>query len=417
MPLRITTWNIGWFGQLLKGYTRTLPLHSSRVEGAAPLALQRLQREMIAEEILRIDPDVLCIQEGPSTGNVDHLATFCQEDLQGRWTPITRPAGEVWHIRGSQGIFYLVRSAKLDAWSPRLLPQTAWFEATEFESRVDINNPGSGEHNKKWPIIHPHFKPGDVDTLDEPVIGDEDEGDAAEMLGDKEHSHYRHPQVLLLTVGDKRVDIIGCHFKSKFGGRDYREAGELRHNEGLTGEELALIKKVEQTAVESRIKLSTEITNVRYYVDNRFRNEPDPVVFVCGDFNDGVGKEVFERKYLFHDSVSNMQGDVFFATRFLNHALFDFSQTGGENHRWSARFIDVWDPDRTPEILLDHILFTQCVCGSEALDNTGLRVPAHAGRVEHAIHNAVNSAFDSEENYTSDHRPVTLDVELSTDTP
>ena len=415
MPLRITTWNIGWFGQLLKGYTRTLPIRSRQVTGTAAMALQRLQREKIAEEIQRIDPDVLCIQEGPSTGNVAKLAAFCQEDLQGRWTTITRPSGEPWHIRGSQGIFFLVRSTKLETWLPQLLPQTAWFEATELESRVDINIPDSGEHKKTWPIIHPLFKPDNAETLNEPVIGDEDEGETAAVMGDREHNHYRHPQVLLLTLGDKRVDIVGCHFKSKFGGDDYREAGLLRRKQRLTKVERDLVKKVEQTAVESRIKLSTEITNVRYYINNRFRNEPDPVVFVCGDFNDGVGKEVFERKYLFHDSISNMQGDVFFASRFLNHALFDFAQTDGENYRWSVRFIDVWDPNRSPEILLDHILFSQCVCGPEALDMTGLKVPPHAGRVEHAIHNAVNSAFDREDDFTSDHRPVTLDVELSTD--
>jgi endonuclease/exonuclease/phosphatase family metal-dependent hydrolase len=314
MPLRIATWNIGWFGQLLKGYTRTIPRESKRVRGAAALAKQHLQREKIAEEIQRVDPDVLCIQEGPSTGNIGRLRAFCEEDL-----------------------------------------------------------------------------------------------------ADRTHNHYRHPQVLLLTLGDKRVDIIGCHFKSKFGGEDYREAGLLRQKEHTTKKERDLIKKVEQTAVESRIKLSTEITNVRYYIDNRFRNEPDPVVFVCGDFDDGVGKEVFERKYLFHDSVSNMQGDVFFASRFLNHALFDFLQAGGENHRWTARFIDVWDPGRTPEILLDHILFTQSICGAEALSAAGLKVPPHSGRVEHAIHNSVNSAFDREDDYTSDHRPVTLDVQLSSD--
>lgn len=415
MPLRITTWNIGWFGQLLKGYTRTIPKKSKRVTGAAALALQRLQREKIAEEILRIDPDVLCVQEGPSTGNVDKLEAFCKEDLSGRWTVITRASGEPWFIKGSQGIFFLVRSSKLDAWQPRLLPLTAWFAATEIESRVDINNPGSGEHFKKWPIIHPYFKPGDTETLDEPIIGDENEGETAALLGDREHSHYRHPQVLILTLGGKRVDIIGCHFKSKYGGNEYREAGLLRRKARITKAEKKLINKVEQTAVESRIKLSTETTNVRYYIENRFRNEPDPIVFICGDFNDGIGKEVFERKYLFHDAITNIQGDVFLSTRFLNHALFDFSNTSGENHRWSARFIDVWDPHRTPEVLLDHILFTQCVCGAEALDKAGMEVLPRSGRVEHAIHNAMNSAFDHEDDYTSDHRPVTLDVKLSTD--
>ena len=416
MSLRITTWNIGWFGQLLKGHTRTLPKKSFKVTKAKDLALQRLQREKIAEEILKIDPDILCIQEGPSTGNISMLEKFCNEDLLGRWKVIKRPKNDKYHIRGSQGIFFIVRSTKIDIWKPSLLPQSKWFEATELESRIDINILDSGEHNKKWIINHPQFKPGDIKTLKEPIIGDENMGDSPIVaLGDREHSHYRHPQVLVLTIGDKRVDIIGCHFKSKYGGGDYKEAGELRKikNRAFKKEEIKLIKSVEQTAVESRIKLTTEITNVRFYIENRFRNEPNPIVFVCGDFNDGVGKEVFERKYLFHDAISNMQGDVFFASRFLNHALFDYSQNNGENHRWTTRFVDVWDPYRKPEILLDHILYTQSVCGSEALENTGLEVAPFAGRVEHAIHNAVNSVFDIEKDYTSDHRPVTIDVNLA----
>ena len=415
MPLRITTWNIKWFGQLLKGYTRTIPRESEKVTTASERALQREQRAQIAAEITRIDPDILCIQEGPSTGNINRLEKFCKDDLDEKWTVIKRPSGDPFHIRGSQGIFFLVRTLRLDEWQPTLLPQNNWFEATEFESRVDINNEGSGEHNKKWPIIHPLFKPSNSEALDEPIIGDEQEGETAAVLGDKEHGHYRHPQVLVLTIGDKRVDVIGCHFKSKFGGDEYKAAGRARRKPTISQQEKKMIKAVEQTAVESRIKLSTEVSNVRYYIESRFRNEPDPAVFVCGDFNDAVGKEVIERKYPFHDIISNKQGHVFFASRFLNHTLFDYSQIGTENHRWTTRFVDAWDPDRSPEILLDHIVFTQSVSGSEALVNTGMRVNAHAGRVEHSVHTAVNSVFTSENDFTSDHRPVTVDVQLNTD--
>lgn len=412
MGLKITTWNIAWFGQLLKGMTRTLPRHSKKVTSASGKALQKLQRQQIAEEIRRINPDVLCIQEGPSTGNIKALHEFCEEDLNGDWLAIDRPQGDTWHIRGSQGIFYLVKASRVPALRPRLLAQSAWFEATEIESRVDVTKSGTGEHNKKWPIIHPLFKPAGVESLEEPE--DETEGaEEAPMLLDREHSHYRHPQVLVLTVGNRRVDIIGCHLKSKFGGEDYAEAGQLRQlpEASLTASQKKLILKVEQTAVEARIKLSTEATNVRYYIEHRFRNEPDPAIFVVGDLNDGVGKEIFERKYLFHDAISNLQGDVFFANRFLNHALFDF----GEDHRWSATFTDVWDPHRASEILLDHILFTQSLTGSAAFERTGMRVPADAGRVEHEIHNMVNAVFDREEDHTSDHRAISVDIQFESD--
>ncbi|MEM9715570.1 MAG: hypothetical protein AAF826_03530 [Pseudomonadota bacterium] len=231
---------------------------------------------------------------------------------------------------------------------------------------------------------------------------------------DREHSHYRHPQVLILEIEGRRVDIIGCHLKSKFSGPDYEKAGKLRREmetRTLTAAEKKTILRAEQTAVEARIKLTTEMQNVRYFVENRFRNEPEPVVFVCGDMNDGIGKEVFERKYLFHDAISNLQGDVFFANQFLNHALFDFDKT----YRWTSQFSDVWDQHRATEILLDHIVFSQGVSGASAIDRTGMRVASGAGRVEHEVHNSVNAVFDRSDDFTSDHRPVTVDVTTRSD--
>lgn len=417
MVIKITTWNIKWFGQLLQGYTRTIPRQGKKVTKKADKALQKLQLKQIAEEIRQINSDILCIQEGPSVGNVQRLEKFCTEYLEDDWSVIVRDDNDPWLISGVQGIFFLVKSSRLNSWQPRLMSQSLWIEATEFESRVDKNVVDSGEHKRKWPIIHPQFKPDKPETFPEPI--DEDEGSESEIkLNDREHNHYRHPQVLLLTINGKRVDIIGCHLKSKFGGELFEDAARARADGvatgALTDEQRELILKVEQTAVESRIKLSTEITNVRYYIDSRFRNEPDPIVFVVGDLNDGVGKEAFERKYLFHDLVSNIQGNVFLANRFLNHALFDFSRDNEENHRWTSYFIDLWDPARKPEILLDHILFTQSVSGESALKKSGIGVLQGAGRVEHAIHNSVNSVFGSSADFTSDHRPVTVDVELKT---
>ena len=158
MGLRLSTWNIAWFGQLLQGKTRTMPLHSRKVTSASGKALQALQRQQIAEEIRRIDPDILCIQEGPSTGNIQRLHSFCAQEMGGQWVAIDRPSGDTWHIRGSQGIFFLVKAARVGAIQPRLLAQSAWFEATELESRTDIGNdllqPSSPDELDK-PTPHP----------------------------------------------------------------------------------------------------------------------------------------------------------------------------------------------------------------------------------------------------------------------
>ncbi|MEM9715569.1 MAG: hypothetical protein AAF826_03525 [Pseudomonadota bacterium] len=165
MGLRITTWNIKWFGQLLQGKTRTVPKESKNVTSQSGKALQRLQKQKIAEEIRRVDPDILCIQEGPSTGNIKRLEKFCEDELAGDWTVIGRPSGDTWHIRGSQGIFFLVKSTRLDFLKPRLLSQNAWFEATEIESRVDISVPDSVNTTKNGllfirfssPAEYPHY--------------------------------------------------------------------------------------------------------------------------------------------------------------------------------------------------------------------------------------------------------------------
>jgi hypothetical protein len=151
--------------------------------------------------------------------------------------------------------------------------------------------------------------------------------------------------VLVLNWQGLQVEFIGLHLRSKFvnqGERMWRAGGE---------DQQRFIREV----LTARIKMTTEGTNVRAYIDAKFLQTRNPAIFVLGDFNDGPGKEYFEERYLFFDLVSNLQGDVLFASRFLNHPLFDYP----DELRWSVQFDDFVDPNRDPQILLDHILFTQ----------------------------------------------------------
>ena len=102
-----------------------------------------------------------------------------------------------------------------------------------------------------------------------------------------------------------------------------------------------MLKAYVDEALRARVFLATEAFDVRRYVERRFEQVGNPRIFVCGDMNDGPGRKYFEREYLYFDLVSNIQGDIFFARRFLNHALFDFDET----IRWSTQFkdkIEVW---------------------------------------------------------------------------
>lgn len=354
--LKITTWNI-------KHFRRLLPTPSS--------ASERARYRAVAAEIRDIDPDILCIVEGP--GDLTALRAFAEapEGLDGDYAVATiagteealaanpgnpRSAlAELYAMRGNvltgnQWIWFLVRKDLAAEAGAHVQPPRTWRAWTG---------------RRRWPV---HY------------WGRHQE---------ETHGHWRHPQVLVLELAGRRVELIGVHMKSKINFERVRDdAGNLR-------------PEFVQDALEARIKLATEAYDVRAYIDARYAQEPEPAIFVLGDLNDGPGRAYFERRYLFFDLVSNVQGDMFFADRFLNHGLFDFPG----RLRWSARFDDDVEPQRPPERLLDHILFTQPLVRAEA----GPRIAAGAGKVEHGAHERANAGLDGA---TSDHRPVSLTLSL-----
>jgi hypothetical protein len=329
--LKVTSWNVEHFQRLFQG---------------APSTTKTRRRAAIAREIREIAPDILCVLEGPK--NLDGLKGFVQTDLNGDYVVIEAADGE-YDINGDQWIWFLVRRSLAGQCS--LLPVSTW---QQFAGRT-------------WTV---HYWGVQAQT---------------------QHSHYRHPQTLVLNWNGLRVEFIGLHLKSKFVSRGQQmwEAGGQQR---------------EQFVVESlkaRIKLATEADNVRQYLDAKFAQVETPAIFVMGDLNDGPGREFFERQYLFFDLVGNLQGDVFFARKFLNHALFDYPQ----DLRWSVRFDDFVEQISNRPILIDHIMFTQGLVN----DQLPLTVKPHAGRVEHEIHQLVNASLSSSAK-TSDHRPISVQV-------
>lgn len=338
----IVTWNIEWLGNLLQD------IHAPQTSATQK---QRLEQRLsgIYQAINEISPDVLCIVEGPAGENAIEQFT---NGLDG-FSAVKRPAGESYYQGGQQWIWFLVRDHLLPAAS--LLPVEVWHEYTEAASP-------DGEHKKRWPV----HRWGSIETIT--------------------HGHYRHPQVLRLDLANVGIEIIGGHFKSKLTKKgSYNSADEDKHREYI------------EDTLFSRVKLGTEAQNVRYYIDQRFRQEPAPAIMVLGDFNDGPGKELFERQFLFFDLLNNLQGDVFEAERFLNHALFDYPK----HLRWTAYFKDKIEPARDPHILLDHIMFTQAFVRG----NMPLQVPPHAGKVEHEIVDRISALLPSGIKL-SDHKPV-----------
>jgi len=331
--LKITSWNLEHLDRLTKP-----SLDNNK----------KKRLEAIIEELTQISPDILCILEGPKGEAAIEKFTNI---LQGNYVTV-KSSDNDYKIKGDQWIWFLVKKNLKDITS--LQPNNVWDNFT----------------SKTWQVNYW----GDFTA--------------------SRHSHYRHPQVLVLDWHGQRVEFIGLHLKSKYvqkGKSDWKAGGKRK--EGFIF-----------NAIKARIKLTTEASNVRAYIDSKFEQVEKPAIFVMGDLNDGPGKEHFEKQYLFFDLLSNIQGEVFFANRFLNHALFDYPQ----HLRWSVEFKDFVDPNRDPKILLDHIFFSQgLVDGS-----LPLVIEEKSGLIEHEIHDLVNAGLNSKQK-TSDHRPMSLYVKIN----
>lgn len=371
---KLTTWNAEWLelsagvdlGWLEPGQT-VFP-KKAPTKKAARESIRAL-KDVVSE----IAPDILFLCE--AVAGAEHMSAFVAAHLPGYDLVVREDADDdAYGIGGIQWLWFLVKKSLSDSRNPRLLDNATWQAHTRDESKM-------GHKDGEWTVSSPQVKDGEV-------------------LPNKrmKHGHFRHPQVLVTDWRDQRVEIIGLHLKSKLVTKKPR-----KRKAGESFESYAKLQKVAAYLADShkaRIKLTTEATDVRYYIDHRFEQDPSPSIFVLGDLNDGPGKELLEREYLFHDLIGNLQGEIFFADRFLNHALFDFP-----NHlRWTVKFEDLLDPDRSPKILLDHILFTQALTRSGA---SPLLVEPGAGRVEHEIYERVASLL-TDEDAISDHRPVTV---------
>lgn len=344
MSLKISTWNIE---------------HAEKLIANDPTAKILDRRKRVLETLEEINPDILCIEEGPQ--GEQKITDFSAQVLNGRWTPVllrqpNEPLGtrdKEYQILGSQWIWFLVK--------PGLENKCKLQSPTVWQSFVGA---------KKWTTF---------------------------LWGQQtptSHSYFRHPQVLLFDLGNgHHVELIGVHLKSKIN----MEKITRDQDGNLTG---AYLKK----ALESRIELATEARNVRQYVGVKFDQAANPAIIVMGDCNDGPGTDEFETKYLYFDLITNLQGDVLISEKFFNHALFDFP----DQLSWSARYADdvLGLPASKNPLLLDHILISQPLCRGDL----PLKVNAHAGLVEHEVYERHNVGANSS-TQSSDHRPVSCKLD------
>lgn len=344
MALKLTTWNVK---------------HSSRLVGANLNPIKEERRNRVKNTILDMDPDILCLIEGPKGPQT--VSDFCKDVLENKWRPILLQPDNLtptlddkdYKTNGTQWIWFLVKDNLVS--KCRLQFPEVWQSLTEV---------------KQWDV---HFwgKPKP-----------------------KKHKHFRHPQVLIFDMGQgQELEIIGLHMKSKIN----REKLTFDNEKNVTGAYL-------EEALKARVKLATEARDIRQYIEKRFGQNAKPSIIIMGDANDGIGQDHFEQFYLFFDLVSNLQGNIMNAERFFNHALFDYKK----DLRWTTKFADKIrkiTKSNNP-LLIDHVLMSQALVNGTA----PLQAKAGAGFVEHEAFDRGNAGATVKKK-TSDHRPVSLILE------
>jgi len=378
--MKITTWNGEWLDTAWGVVSGKYSPRERIFPHEAPTKAHALKRiQAVSRFIENLGADILFLCEAPK--GKDEMVAFTKR-VAPDYELITRPSGQSYETKGRQWQWFLVRKTIADQISPNLLPVDIWrdFAATEDSS---IDEDGS------WKVATPRLR----------TVGGVDDVPVSTRVS---HSFHREPQILKFSKGGATHEVIGTHLKSKFAGNTPRQ----RKNNESFEEYLNSSKKVREyiaASHEARIKLSSEALAIRAYIDRRFSQDASPSILVLGDLNDGPGKELMEREFLLHDLISNLQGEVFFARRFLNHALFDQS----EELRWTCKFRDKIDPGRSEHILLDHILFTQALTRN---GNGPLYAESNSGYVEHRAFEETESEVGK--GMLSDHRPVSLKLTL-----
>lgn len=344
--MKFTTWNVE---------------HSSRLIGSEISDINRDRRNRVKNTIREINPDVLCMIEGPK-GEEDAIS-FALDVLANEWSPLLLKTDEddleskdkEYAIKGTQWIWFYVRSTLID--KCYLQHPSVW------QSYTGLN---------KWDV---HYWGEQKPT---------------------KHSHYRHPQVMIMDLGQgKEIELIGLHMKSK-----------INQNPINKDSDGNIIGAYLEEALRTRIKLATEARNVRAYIDARFEQTPSPAILVMGDANDGPGQDYFETKYMFFDLLSNLQGSVMKSDRFFNHALFDYP----EELRWTAKYRNkvMNIPASRNPLLIDHILMSQALVSGKL----PYKANSGGGFVEHQAFERGNVAASSKRK-TSDHRAVSIILEDS----
>lgn len=249
----------------------------------------------VARVIGGLDPDVLCVQEGPSA--FAEMKLFMDEFL---FAEVGIEFEALIGADGNQQKLYVLRKVN---------GQAASIDYT--------SDPFAQELREQW----------DVD-----VDGD---------LFLEPYDFTRQPLVVdVQPVRSEPFKIVVLHTKSK-----YVHNGERLFNDPARRQEFIA------QAMKARRRISAEGFRVRNFLDKSLQQDMNARVVVTGDLNDGPGRDYFERFFLTHNVTDVVLGSTFFPELIFEHPILQRVQAPA---LFTARFDDFVDGIKDRPLLIDH---------------------------------------------------------------
>lgn len=332
--MKIMNWNIEWMNKWFSG-------NNNPVWGSGSLSAERAKicATKVAAVIDDIAPDLLCIQEGPSaTAEMDlFIAEFLSDSNGPLFEYIIGADG------GAQKLYILRR---LDG----------AFAAMDLA--IDPLTQGLAE---LWD---------------------------ADVNGDMLLEGYDFTRLPLIVdvdpIGSAPIRMVNLHTKSKF-----VKFGESKWNNPNRRQEFIV------QALEARRRISAEGFRLRIYLDALVEADPGARIVVTGDWNDGPGRDLFERSYLTHNVADIVLGSTFTPDLIFHHPLLAHVPAPA---LFTARFDDFVDDIDDRPLLLDHFAISPAL--TSWVEDAEI---AHQ-----AYEDQLTGSGRAREERPSDHRPIVV---------
>ncbi|TQV80543.1 endonuclease/exonuclease/phosphatase family protein [Denitrobaculum tricleocarpae] len=334
--MKIMNWNIEWMNKWFSGNNTPRWGSSSLSESQAMTCAAKA-----AAVINDVGPDLLCLQEGPSA--IAEMELFLGEFF----TDTSGPVFEA--IIGSDG-----RAQKLYV----LRRRDGAFTAME---RV----------------------------IDAPTQALADQWDA-DVNGDMLLEGYDFTRLPLVVdvdpAGTAPIRVVVLHTKSK-----YVHQGESKWNNPSRRQEFVV------EALEARRRISAEGFRLRAYLDDLLQVDRDARIIVTGDWNDGPGRDLFERSYLTHNVADIVLGSTFTPDLIFHHPLLRHVQAPA---LFTARFDDFVDEIDDRPLLLDHFAVSPAL--APVVQNADICHDAYEAQI--------TGNGTARQDRPSDHRPIIVEL-------